>query len=295
MVWILLRKRWSVAHFLDLYSSRRRLHPHCNLICSHISFLVRHEPILAWGLHWLLGWWVHDAEVEHHWLIWRLPWLLHLHLLELTNLFYLNRIVAWTCLFFAGLRLWRGLFSHIHSNVSLLIFMLLLCFFERTHTFTGMRLRLWFVWWSPFIRSLWETRDVPAIGGVVFVDSLSNLVNVILANWSDLALWLFAVVVEASHDFLLVSVLSPDHSVVLPLESTRNCRPGVCHRWLANIILVKSDRRLENHAISLRVQVHVVIYEMWSHQVFFLILHLRLDKQWWMLIFSLVDGPSGRG
>ena len=125
---------------------------------------------------------------------------------------------------------------------------------------------------------MWEARDVPSIGGIVFVCSLANFVNVILANGCNLTRWLLAVVVKAAHYFLLVGVFRPNYGILLSLEGTGNSCSRVCHWGLPNVVGIKSDGCLEHHAVCLRVQVHVVVDEVRTHQVLLLVLHLWLNQ-----------------
>ena len=130
---ILISKWWGVTDFLNLNRSRWRHNFHCFFIWSSCCLLIRLEFIPAGWFYWLLSRWFHDTEMKLNRLFRRLS--CFLNLLELSNLFNLDRVIAWACLFLASLWLRRGLSSNVHRNIFSLRFFSYLCFLKWTYSF----------------------------------------------------------------------------------------------------------------------------------------------------------------
>ena len=285
---ILISKRWGTTDFLDLNCSWRGHNFHCFFIWSCCCLLIRLKLIPARWLNWLLGWWFHDTEMKHNRLFRRLSCLLDL--IKLSNLLNLNRVIAWTRLFFASLWLRRSLSSNIHRDIFTFMFLSCLWFLERTYSF----IRYWFSprfdrWWF-FIWCCRETWYVSTIVWVlVFVINLLDFISLILPNRSDLIWLLSTIIIKVTYHFLFVCVFSPDNCIVLSLKSTWDRCSCICHWRMANIVSVKSNWCLKDHTVCLWIQIHIIVDQMRSHQVFSLILYLRLDKHRRMLILSLIN------
>ena len=284
---ILISKWRGITDFLYLNRSWWGHDFHCFFIWSCCCLLIRLEFTPARWFYWHLSWWFHDTEMKHNRLFRRLSWFLNL--LKLSNLFNLDRVIAWTCLFFASLWLRRGLSSNIHRNIFSFRFFSYLCLLERTYSF----IILWFSsrfdrWWF-FIWCCWETWYVSTIvWELVFIINLLDSINLVLPNRGDLIWLLFTIVIKVSHHFLFVSVFSSNNCIMLSLESTWDGCSRIGHWWVANIVWIKSYWCLEDHTVRLWIQIHVIVDQMRSHQVFSLVLHLRLDEHWRMLVLSLI-------